>query len=85
MELPPIQMPALSDDRMVGEGVAQEVNVLASDFAGENVAVLLLAAAEELKRVGPELQSTAQVRDEAIFNCRLSRLPVGIDKKTNCH
>lgn len=81
---------------MVREGVTQEMNVLACDLAGENMAVLLLAAAEELERVGPELQSTAQVRDEAIFNCRLSRLPMDIGKKelvdniqykakTNCH
>lgn len=43
---------------MVREGVAQEVDVPACNFAGENVAVLLLAAAEELKWVGPELEST---------------------------
>ena len=66
---------------MVREGVTQEVDVLARDLAGENVAVLLLAAAEELKRVGPELQSTAQVRDEAILNYRLARLSICVDKR----
>lgn len=70
---------------MVREGVTQEVNVLASDFAGENMAILLLAATEELKRVGPKLQGTAQVRDEAIFNCRLPRLSVNTEKTTNYH
>lgn len=57
------------------------MDVLACDFARENMAVLLLAAAEELERVGPELQSTTQVGDEAILNWRLTRLPMGIDKK----
>ena len=60
------------------------------------MAILLLAAAEELKRVGPKLQSTSQIWDEAILNCRLTRLSKGSDKretgdnteyraKTNCH
>jgi len=53
---------------MVREGVTQEVDELACDLAGENVPVLLLAAAEELKRVGPELQSTTQVGDEAVLH-----------------
>lgn len=74
-------MSPLSDDGMVREGVAQEVDVLACDLAGENMAVFVLAAAEELERVGPELQSTAQVRDEAILNCRFTRSPMAIDKK----
>lgn len=56
------------------------MNVLACDLAGENMAVHLLAAAKELEWVCTELQSTAQVRDEAIFNYRLTRLPMGINK-----
>ncbi len=58
---------------MVREGVTQEVDVLASNLASENMAVLLLAAAEKLQRVGPELQSTAQIWDEAVLNCWLPR------------
>lgn len=81
MELPPVEMSPLSYHRMVREGVAQEMDVLACDLAGENMAILLLPAAEELKRVGPELQSTAQVGDEAVFHHRLTRLPVDIDDK----
>ncbi len=66
---------------MVREGVTQEVDVLACDLAGENMAVLFLAAAEELERVSPELQRTTQVGNEAILDCRLTRLPMGIDKQ----
>lgn len=66
---------------MVRKGVTQEVDVLACNLAGENMAVFLLAAAEELERISPELQSTTQVGNEAILNCRLTRLPKGIDKK----
>ena len=55
------------------------MDVLACNLAGENVAILLLPAAEELERVGPELQSTTQIGDEATFNCRLTRLPVDIN------
>lgn len=66
---------------MVGEGVAEEMDVLAGNLAGENVAILLLAAAEELEGVGPKLQSTTQVGDETVFHCRLTRLPMGIGKK----
>lgn len=72
---------------MVREGVTQEMDVLACNLARENVAIFLLAASEVLERVGPELQSTTQIGDEAILNCRLTRLPMGIDKKnkTNDH
>lgn len=66
---------------MVGEGVAQEVDVLSCDLAGENVAIFHLTAAEELQGVGSKLQSTTQIGNEAILNCRLTRLPVCIDKK----
>lgn len=65
---------------MVREGVTQEVDVLACDLAGKNMAVLLLAAAEELERVSTELQSTTHVGNEAILNCRLTRLPMGMDR-----
>lgn len=68
-------MPALSDDRVVGEGVAQEVDVLAGDLAGEDVSVFVLAASEELEWVGAKLQSTAQVGDEAVLNGRFTLLP----------
>lgn len=66
---------------MVREGVTQEVDVLPCDLAGEDVAILVLAAAKELEWVGPKLQSTTQIGDEAILNCRLTRLPTGIKKK----
>lgn len=66
---------------MVREGVTQEVDVLACDLAGENVTVLLLATTEELEGVGPELQSTAEVRDESVFHRRLSKLPAKKKKK----
>lgn len=81
VELPPIQVSSLSDDWIVREGVAQEVNELARDLAGENMTIFLLAAAEELKRVCPELQSTAQVGDEAVLHHRLTGLPVGMARK----
>lgn len=63
---------------MVGEGVAQEVDELAGDLAGEDVAVFVLAAAEEFKRVGAELQGAAEVRNEAVLKSRLARLPIDI-------
>lgn len=66
---------------MVREWVTQEVDVLACDLAGENMAILVLAAAEKLERVGPKLQSTTQVGNEAILNCRLTRLPICIEEK----
>ena len=66
---------------MVREGVTQEVNVLPCNLAGENVSILFLAAAKELEWVGAKLQSTTQIGDETIFNCRLTRLPVGIENK----
>ncbi|TNN35770.1 hypothetical protein EYF80_054060 [Liparis tanakae] len=60
VELPPVQVAPLLDDGVVGERVAQEVDELAGDLAGEDVSVLLLPAAEELQRVGAELQRAAQ-------------------------
>lgn len=66
---------------MVREGVTQEVDVLACDLAGEDMAILLLTTAQELERVSPKLQSATQIGDEAIFHCRFTRLPV--DMKYN--
>lgn len=66
---------------MVGERVTQEVNILPCNLAGEDVAILVLTAAKELERVGPKLQSTTQIGDEAILNRRFTRLPLGIEKE----
>lgn len=81
MEFPPVQVSPLSNDRVVREGVTQEVDVLPCDLAGEDVAILLLSSVKELEWVGPELQSTTQIGDEAILNYRLARLPMYIEKK----
>ena len=75
MELPPVQVSPLADDGVVRERITQEVDVLPCDPAGEDVAVLLLSAAQELQGVGPKLQGTAQVGDEPILHWRFSRLP----------
>lgn len=80
VELPPVQVSPLSYHRMIREGVTQEVDVLPCDLAGENVAVLLLSATEELEGVGSELQSTAQVRDEAVLHHGLTGIPKRIIK-----
>ena len=45
MKFHPIQMSALTDDGMVGERVAEEVEVLSSNFAGEYMAIFFLTAA----------------------------------------
>lgn len=74
MELLPVQVPPLPDDGVIGERVAEEVNILASNFACENVPVLLLPAAEELQRVRPELQGAAEVGYPAVLHRRFSRL-----------
>lgn len=63
---------------MIGEGVAQEVDELASNLAGEDVAVFVLTAVKEFKRVGTELQGAAEVRNEAILKSRFTRLPIDI-------
>lgn len=65
---------------MVREGITQEVDVLACDLAGKNIAVLLLTAVEKLKGVGPKLQSTAQVRDETIFHWWFTWLSVDVNE-----
>lgn len=61
---------------MVGERVAQEVDELAGDLAGEDVAIFVLAAAEEVKWVGAKLQGAAQVGNEAVLKGRFTCLPV---------
>lgn len=66
---------ALPGDRLIHEGVAQEVDVFPCDIAGEDAAVLLLTTAEELERVGAELQRAAQIGDEAVLENRFTRLP----------
>lgn len=68
MELLPVQMPALADDGMVGERVAQEVKVFSSDLASEDVAIFLLSAPEKLQGVGSKLDGTAEVWDQTIFH-----------------
>lgn len=74
MELLPVQMPALADDGMVGERVAQEVKVFSSDLASEDVAIFLLSAPEKLQGVGSKLEGTAEVRDQTILHRRLTWL-----------
>lgn len=75
VELPPVQVPSLSDDWMVREGVTKEVDVLPCDLAGEYVAVLFLTATKELKWIGPKLKSTTQIGDQTVLNRRLTGLP----------
>lgn len=67
-------MPPLTEDSVIRERVAEEVDKTTSNLTGENVAVFLLSAAEEFQGVRPELKSTAHVGDPAIFHWRFSGL-----------
>lgn len=68
-------MPSLTDDGVIREGVAEEVDVSAGDLTGENVTMFLLSAAEEFQRIGAKLKRATHVRDPAVFYRRFSRLP----------
>lgn len=67
-------MPPLADDGVVGERVAQEMKVLASDLASEDVPIFILSAPEKLQGVGSKLEGTAEVRDQTILHRRLTWL-----------
>lgn len=54
---------------------------LACDLAGEDVAVFVLAAAKEVKRVGAELQGAAKVRNESVLKGRFTCLPVDSEER----
>lgn len=68
-------MPPLTDDRVIREWVAEEVDKTSSDLTRENVAKFLLSATEEFQWVSAELKSTTHVGDPAIFYRRFSGLP----------
>lgn len=65
-------MSPLTDDGVIRERIAEEVDVLASNLTRENVTIFLLSATEEFQWVGAELKCTAHVGDPAIFYWRLS-------------
>lgn len=68
-------MPPLTDDAVVRERVAEEVDILASNLTREDVTVFLLPASEEFQRVGAKLERASHVGDPAIFQRRFSWLP----------
>lgn len=70
MKFLPVQVPPLTDDAVIGERVAEEVNESAGDLTRENVAIFLLSAAEEFQGVGAELKCAAHVRDPAVLYWR---------------
>lgn len=81
-------MPSLADDGVVGEWITKEMDILASNLACKNVTIFLLSAAKKLQRVCPKLESTAKVRDPAIFYWRLpglSETPTMSNDYTTAH
>lgn len=75
VEFLPVKVSALPDDGMIGERIAQEVNIVTSNLTGEYVSILPLPTAQELKRVGSKLEGTTKIGDQAVLHGWLSRLP----------
>lgn len=75
VEFHPVKISPMSHHWIKCKRVSDEMKVLSSNLAGEDVPKFLLPRPEKLERVGPKLQGTSHIGNEPIFQRWFTWLP----------